>query len=392
MKFQKINSISIILVILAAVIIVQLEYPQNSKVIFENEIEPDTYGEFPTIQVYVLAGETIYVLVRGQNVSVDIYQNHYGNLVSVSNSSTDIEFEKYLEGSGQMGLTVRSSTSDPVYVKIYTTGSQNMQWYGLLVPSLVILIAIGIELLRRKYHPPYFEDEVGSLSSLSVILPAGLLYLIVSSKGSYMDFDLRRKYYNEDLNTYVISLQFNSFFFFVFTVIMFLLPLYRIMNISRLQGYKSLPINPFKQLAMRIIVWFAVPWATLFLMYFDMFLSRGAQFESLDNFPTVYLPAVLLLTTMVLNIVTLEIVILDFSQNHPYAVLIVPVLSIMVFYGSVPPFQPFSFYQPNDLIELLDLQTSESRFFYFTRELLTTVILLIVGFLNRRRKWFRTGT
>ena len=390
MKFQKINSLSIILVLLVTVVMVQLEYPHDSKLLFEDEIEPNIYGRFPTIQFYVLAGETVHVLVRGQNVSFEIYKNNYGNLVSVSNSSTDFEFEEYLEGSSKMGLSVRSS--DSVYVKIHTTGSQNMLWYGLIVPSIVLLVAVVIEIWRRKYHPPYFEDEVGSLSSLSVILPAGLLYLIVSSKGSYMDFDLRRKYYNEDLNTYVISLQFNSFFFFVFTVIMFLLPLYRIMNISRLQGYKSLPINPFKQLAMRIIVWSSVPLAALFLMYFDMFFSRGAEFVSLDNLPTVYLPGVLFLAIMVFNIILLEIIVLDSSQNRPYATLIVPVLSILVFNGTVPPFQPFSFYQPNSFSELFDLQTSESRIFYFTRELLTTVILLIVGFLNRRRKWFRTGT
>ena len=390
MKFQKINSLSIILVLLVTVVLVQLEYPHNSKVLFDNEIEPDIYGRFQPIQFNVLAGETVYVLVRGQNVSFEIYQNNYGNLVSVSNSSTDFEFEEYLEGSSHMGISVRSS--DSVYVKIYTTGSQNMLWYGLIVPSLVLLIAVVIELWRRKYHPPYFEDEVRSLSPWSVIIPAAIILVYISSKGFYFDFDLTVKYYNEDLNSYYIALSFNVFFYLVFTTILFLLPLYRIMNNGRLQGYKSLPIDPFKQLAMRIFVWSSVPLAALFLMYFDMFFSRGAEFVSLDNLPTVYLPGVLFLAIMVFNIVTLEIIVLDVSQNRPYVALIVPILSILVYNGSVPPFQPFSFYQPNSFSELFDLETSESRIFYFTRELFTMLILLTVGFWNRKRKWFRTGT
>ncbi len=393
MKMPKINSLTIILLVLVSVVYIQLELPQDPKEIIDKELVKDEYGKFPAVLFDVLAGETVFIFAQGKNFSITIYQNKIGNLLIASNSSEDVEFEKYHQSSSRMGVSISTVGSEPVYLKIYTTGSQKMFGYSLIVPSLILILAIGIELLRRKYHPPYFEDEVRAISPAIAVIPAGLLYAMISTNYTNTSFDLGpTKYYDFDLNMYLLVLNIIDYYTPILFLTLILVPASRIVNVKKLHTYRSLNINKNNQFITRVAVWSTIHLAFLHLLYFDMFFSRGSEFLSFDYFIPVYLGAILLISLIVINLVILEVIIIDITQSYGFMAFFVPFVYSFVFSGVLPTFPPFDYIWPTNPEIISRIEHSDLRIIMFLRVVLTSVVLFWLGLMNRRRKWFRTGT
>ncbi len=391
---RRLNSISITLILLGIISVSMAGLPNKKEVLVDQKLENDSFSLYRDLQIYVSTGETVQIFIKGIN-SVPVNVTILGDNINEKHSgrNLDIKFTKtFTERSMIITIGIESEVPTSVSVYAFVEGGDIQTILYMMGLILMLLVSVS-ELIIRRVHPPYIEDESRSISIVGLFIPLVLVGdNFLNNSGLILKFQFLCGL--PCTTPYSTSLLIEALFKFVlrkYTQILLFtllgLSVVRSFSKRRISVYKTLPINTVKQYFARVVIWSSVVLSILTLIFFSDLFERRSQFEGYDTFYLIYLYAFSIVLIVSINMVLLHINVLDTFQDTKLAVFIVPtlmLLSVQEIIPSIPMFEGFHHMNWRD-------ESHPSEMIIIVRQLIYTILLLIYGVVNRKRNGYRAG-
>ncbi len=402
MKFKhriRINSLSLLLVITGTMYLGITGIPSEKVTHVDQSVPTDTQDSHYEYKYTVFPDETVYIKLKGGDINLSvtisfeetvsperggtnaIYQYYDG-------SSLNLDIQKYFEKGGKVDISISTDMPSEVDLMVYTQGSMDNQIFLFSLSLLSITIGVILELFRRVFHPKYFEDETRSIVSILFLVPLYVLFNFLSRQGSDLSYSYRSRTYYRDLHVQEVAIKImtDEFAIILFYVLVFL-AINRYISTRRTMAYKVYPINHISQYFVRFGIWSAFSLLPLIFMFTHSVFSRQAQYPYLDILDEVYIPALFLIVLTTVNIVLLHMDVLDLLGRFRFSILLVPMLLMLSLWEVLPPIPIFEYlHNISKTAEYHPVPVNS----LFTQQLTYTLILLVVGVLNRMRRDFDT--
>ncbi len=404
MKFKhrfRINSLSLILVITGTIYLGITGIP-SEKVVFVDQSVPTSTQDNSISHYYtytIFPGETVYIKLRGTDINLSVIIS-FMETVSPEREHTNttyhyydgqlliIETNKYFEKGGKVDIRLTTDIPSEVYLMVHTQGSMDNQIIQFGLSLLSITIGVILELVRRKFHPKYIEDETRSILPILFLVPLYVLFNFLKRHGSDLSYSYRSSTYFRDLHIQEVAIKIitDEFAIILFYVLVFL-AINRYISSRRTMAYKVYPINHISQYFVRFGIWSAISLLPLIFMFVNSVFSRQARYPYPDIFDDVYLPGLLLIVLTTVNIVLLHMDVLDLLGRFRFSILLVPMIMMLSLWEVLPPIPIFEYLHNVDK-SARHIQVPVDSL--FTQQLTYTLVLLVVGVLNRLRSDFDT--